>query len=69
VLHAIIAQQELADMLAQLDDLCRPSRDMSETDGACSRHTAAQARADRTKGRTGLTTPDGEELVRLRKAL
>jgi hypothetical protein len=30
VLHAIIAQQELADMLAQLDDLCRPSQDMSE---------------------------------------
>ena len=28
-----------------------------------------QAQADRTKGRTGLTTAEREELVRLRKAL
>jgi transposase len=28
-----------------------------------------QARADRTKGKTGLTTAEREELVRLRKAL
>jgi transposase len=28
-----------------------------------------QARADRSKGRTGLTTAEREELVRLRKAL
>jgi transposase len=28
-----------------------------------------QAQADRSKGRSGLTTPEREELVRLRKAL
>ena len=32
-------------------------------------HWVKQAQADRSKGRTGLTTAEREELVRLRKAL
>ena len=32
-------------------------------------HWVHHARADRTKGKTGLTTAEREELVRLRKAL
>ena len=42
------------------------ARDLDLTPSAL-RSWVLQARADRTKGRTGLTTAEREELVRLRK--
>ena len=44
------------------------ARDMDLTETAV-REWVKRARADRTHGRTGLTTAEREELVRLRKAL
>src|ERR1700704_4043768 len=44
------------------------ARDLGLTESSL-RNWVEQARADRTKGRTGLTTAEREELVRLRKAL
>lgn len=44
------------------------ARDLGLTESAL-RNWVEQARADRTKGRTGLTTAEREELVRLRKEL
>src|SRR6195256_1155192 len=44
------------------------ARDLGLTESSL-RTWVEQARADRTKGRTGLTTAEREELVRLRKAL
>ena len=44
------------------------ARDMDLTETAVS-EWVKRARADRTHGRTGLTTAEREELVRLRKAL
>jgi transposase len=42
------------------------ARDLDLTDSAL-RQWVERARADRTGGRTGLTTPEREELARLRK--
>ena len=44
------------------------ARDLDLTETAL-REWVRRAQADRTKGRTGLTTAEREELVRLRKAL
>jgi transposase len=44
------------------------ARDLDLTETAL-REWVKRAQADRTKGRTGLTTAEREELVRLRKAL
>src|SRR6266446_6616361 len=44
------------------------ARDLDLTETAL-REWVKRARADRTHGRTGLTTAEREELVRLRKAL
>jgi transposase len=44
------------------------ARDLGLTESSL-RNWVEQARADRTKGRTGLTTAEREELVRLRKEL
>jgi len=44
------------------------ARDLDLTETAL-REWVKRARADRTRGRTGLTTSKREELVRLRKAL
>ena len=40
-----------------------------DLDGVVARNWVEQARADRTKGKTGLTTAEREELVRLRKEI
>jgi transposase len=42
------------------------ARDLDLTESSL-RHWVDQARADRTRGRTGLTTAEREELARLRK--
>ena len=42
------------------------ARDLDLVESALS-HWVAQARADRSKGKTGLTTAEREELARLRK--
>ena len=44
------------------------ARDLGLTESSL-RNWVEQARADRTKGKTGLTTAEREELVRLRKEL
>ena len=44
------------------------ARDLDLTESSL-RNWVEQARADRTKGKTGLTTAEREELVRLRKEL
>src|SRR3981081_4687321 len=44
------------------------ARDLGLTESSL-RNWVEQARADRTQGRTGLTTAEREELVRLRKEL
>ena len=44
------------------------ARDLDLTETAL-REWVKRARADRTRGKTGLTTAEREELVRLRKAL
>jgi transposase len=44
------------------------ARDLDLTESAL-RNWVEHARADRTKGKTGLTTPEREELARLRKEL
>ena len=44
------------------------ARDLDLTESSL-RNWVEQARADRTKGKTGLTTVEREELVRLRKEL
>jgi transposase len=44
------------------------ARDLDLTESSL-RNWVEQARADRTKGKTGLTTTEREELVRLRKEL
>ena len=44
------------------------ARDLDLTESSL-RNWVERARADRTHGRTGLTTAEREELVRLRKAL
>ena len=44
------------------------ARDLGVTESSL-RNWVEQARADRTKGKTGLTTAEREELVRLRKEL
>src|SRR5215218_2837462 len=44
------------------------ARDLGLTESSL-RNWVEQSRADRTKGKTGLTTADREELVRLRKEL
>jgi transposase len=44
------------------------ARDLSLTESSL-RNWVEHARADRTKGKTGLTTVEREELVRLRKEL
>ena len=44
----------------------RPRRDLGLTESSL-RNWVEQARADRTKGKTGLTTAEREELGRLRK--
>ena len=44
------------------------ARDLDLTESSL-RKWVEQARADRTKGKTGLTTAEREELVRLRKEL
>ena len=44
----------------------RAARDLDLTESAL-RNWVEQARADRTKGKTGLTTAEREELARLRK--
>src|SRR3982074_2680145 len=44
------------------------ARDLRLTESSL-RNWVEQSRADRTKGKTGLTTAEGEELVRRRKEL
>jgi transposase len=44
------------------------ARDLDLTESSL-RNWVEQARADRTKGKTGLTTAEREELMRLRKEL
>ena len=46
--------------------VCAAARDLDLTESSL-RNWVEQARADRTHGKTGLTTVEREELVRLRK--
>ncbi len=55
-------------MLDEGKSVSAVARDLDLTASALTQWVK-QAQADRTKGRTGLTTVEREELVRLRKAL
>jgi transposase len=53
-------------VLEQGKTVAAAARDLGLTESSL-RHWVEQARADRTKGKTGLTTEEREELARLRK--
>jgi transposase len=61
-------QQAVRLVLDEEKSVSAVARELDLTASALG-HWVKHARADRTKGKTGLTTAEREELVRLRKAL
>ena len=61
-------EQAVRLVLDEGKSVAAAARDLDLTETAL-REWVKRAQADRTKGRTGLTTAEREELVRLRRAL